>query len=457
MSVAPLVGSSFFSDFPKAFATLFGEADCQRVFESHGPRGGGSPKLSAWQWIMARVYHELARCGSFSANVKAITRVTLSDSALSQRAVSIGWKLIDEVLPIALRPLADPSLHPGAFHQGYRLVAFDGTRFNLRNTPAIKSGARKMRCSKGDGEPAFAQLLGVVLVELGLHQPLAATFGWQGEGELTLARRILCRQCLPERSLVLGDRLFGTPVLLWELGPALRQSGSEVLMRVRSGLKAGREKQLADGSWLISTEAAEPGKFRHKLGKLHLREINAEIRCGNEQPPVKIRLWTSLLDEKEHPAAMLVELYAARWEEELFFRELKSHLHKRGHLLDAQTPETAAQEVLAMLLAASLVAMQRQAVAQHAGVEVLRISFDKVLQKTAALCELVAVGEDLIASDALAQLMKRILEGLQTSALIQKRPARSCPRTLRQPRKAWSQTKTPSSIYLTKTITITNP
>jgi len=98
---------SLFSDFPKAFAALFSEGSCKRIFASHGPRGGGSPKLSAWQWIMARVYHELARSGTFAANVKNITRVTISDSALSQRAFSIGWKLINEIFPAVLRPLAD--------------------------------------------------------------------------------------------------------------------------------------------------------------------------------------------------------------------------------------------------------------------------------------------------------------------------------------------------------------
>jgi len=170
-----------------------------------------------------------------------------------------------------------------------------------------------------------------------------------------------------------------------------------------------------------------------------------------------IRLWTTLLDEVEHPAAVLVDLYAARWEEELFFRELKSHLHGRDNLLDAQTPETAAQEVLAMLLAASLVAMQREAVAGRADVEILRISFAKVLHKTAVLCELLAVGGDLIAPDALGQWIGRILDDLATSGLIQKRKPRSCPRTLRQPIKDWPKTKTPSSKNLTKTIAITNP
>jgi hypothetical protein len=456
MPLASTPHPSFFSDFANAFSSLFSEACCQRIFACHGPRGGGTSKLTPWQWIMARVYHELARSGNFSANVKDITRITISDSALSQRALSIGWKLIDEILPAVLRPLADISRHSEAFHRDYRLLAFDGTRFNLRNTPAINTAARKTACSKGEGVPAFAHLLGVVLVELGLHQPLAAAFGWQGEGELTLARKVLARQLLPNRCLILADRLFGTPSLMWELAPMLEKSAAAVLFRVKSNLKATRVRQLADGSWLVKIAVVDP-LTRCKLGTLQLREIRAEIHYGGEAKPLTMRLWTTLLDDKEHPANALVELYATRWEEELFFRELKSHLHDRGNLLDAQTPETAAQEVLAMLLAASLIARQREAVADRAGVEILRISFAKVLHKTAALWELLAVGGDLIDSETLAKWVDRILEDLKTSALIQARKPRSCPRTLRQPTSDWPKTKIPGSKHLTKKIIITNP
>lgn len=449
-------GPSFFSDFPTAFASLLSNEVCCRIFAVHGPRGGGSPKLSPWQWIMARVYHELARSGTFAANVKTLTRISISDSALSQRASSIGWRLIDEILPQVLRPLADLARHPAAFHRGYRLLAIDGTRFNLRNTPAITAGARKVPCSKGSGEPAFAHLLGVVLVELGLHQPLAAAFGWQGEGELTLARRIFARQALPERSLLLGDRLFGTPSLLWELAPGLEATGSALLFRVKANLISRRVGKLSDGSWLVDVDVTPPGT-RSKAGTLRVREINAEIHYEGSSKPLSIRLWTTLLDAKRDPAAGLVELYATRWEEELFFRELKSHLHGRDNLLDAQTPDTAAQEVLAMLLAASLVAGQREAVAQSAGVGILRISFAKVLHKTAALCELLAVGGDLITDESLTVWIGRITEDLKTSALIKKRRPRSCPRTLRQPVRDWPKTKSAESKSVLKSIVISNP
>ena len=405
---------------------------------------------------MARVYHEFARIGSFSASVREITRVTISDSALSQRGASIGWELIGRILPEVLHPLADEKLHPTAFHRGLRLLALDGCRFNLRNTPAMEARALKNPCSKGGGVPAFAHMLGVVLVEIGLHQPLGASFGWHGEGELTLARRVLETRPLPPRCLVLADRLFGTPLLLWEMLPMLAQTGSALLFRVRSNISAKRVEQLSDGSWLVDLKVRDP-ETKKLPGTMRLREIRAKITYEGGEKSLEMRLWTTLLDPAEHPATDLVELYAKRWEEELFFRELKSHLHRRGNLLDAQTPESAAQEVLAILMAAALVAMQREEVARRAGVEVLRISFAKVYQKASALCELLALGADLIPPDALAALVERVLDDLKTSALIPKRKPRSCPRTLRQPTKNWPKTRQSGSKLLVKQIEITNP
>jgi hypothetical protein len=81
------------------------------------------------------VYHEFVRIGSFSASVKEVTHTTISDAALSQRAASIGWELIDRILPEVLRPLADEKRHPEAFHHGYRLLAVDGYRFGHAQYP----------------------------------------------------------------------------------------------------------------------------------------------------------------------------------------------------------------------------------------------------------------------------------------------------------------------------------
>jgi hypothetical protein len=444
------------SNFPAAFERLLPQSVCAAIFAEHGPRGGGAPKLSAWGWMMSRVYHEFARIGSFSASVLEVTRVSISDSALSQRAMSIGVGAVAEVLPAVLRPLAEPGAHPDAFYGGFRLAAIDGVRFNLRNTPATAARATKTRCSKGGGEPAFAQLLATVLVELGTHQPLAVALGWKRESELALARDLLGGFRFADRSLLFADRLYGAPTLLWDIMTMLEETGSAVLFRVKGNLKARVKEHLPDGSQLVSVDVIGRGG-RKKIGVLSLREIVAEVHYEGAAEPEKVRLWTTLLDAAAHPATELVELYAGRWEEELFFRELKSHLHGRDNLLDAQTPETAAQEVLAMLLAAAIVAEQRVAVAGFAGVGLLQVSFAKVYHKTATITEFVALAGDLVTPEVVAKICERALEDLAVTALIKKRKGRSCPRSVRQPTKDWPKTRTPSSKIVEKTIIIPNP
>lgn len=450
---------SLLHDFSQAFSSLLPECFFARFSKDHGPRGGGRPKLTLRQLVMSRVFHELQRVGNFSDSVQLTTNTVVSDSALSQRLQSVGIQFFEAILPAVLKPIARPDLHPDVFFNGYHLAAIDGVRFNLKNTAAMKQRALKNRCAKGSGEPAFAQLRGVVLVELGHHQPLGAALGWEQEGEQTLFRQLFSTTSLPQKSLLMADQLYGSPSMIWEIKDHLADTGSALLFRAKKNLKAKLKGRPSDGSSIVEVNVLCPQKHR-KIGILILREIRAKIEYEGEAEPLEIRFWTTLLNEKEHPAAALVELYATRWEEDLFFRELKSHLHRKDNLLDAQTPETAAQEVVAQLLAAALIARQRGAVAEVAevaGVPVRRISFAKVYDKTAGLFEMVARGGDLWTEEVLITYTERVLEELSRTALIPERRGRSCPRMVRQPVKDWPKTKSPSSKILKKSITILNP
>ena len=443
--------SAFSSDFTDLFEHLLPREAGDEIFRSHGPRGGGSPKISGWQWLLAKVFHVMSPLGDFAGHVKQILSTDISNSALSQRGASIGWELVAGILPQALRPLAQPQLQPDAFYKGFRLVAADGTSHNLRNTAAMKERALKSRCRGKTGEPAFARLGSVVVVELGTHQPLAAAFGWENQGELTLARQACSQGAIPPVSLLLADRLYGGPLLIHEILPGLESAGSALLFRTKENMKSRLVKILPDGSKLIDVDVFQP-KTRKLLGTLRLRDIEAEVCFEGQDKPVKLRLWTSLLDHETHPALELVELYATRWEHELFYRELKSHLHGRANLLDAQTPETAAQEVLALLLAAAVIAHQRAQVAATAGVAMTKISFAKVLEATVALCRVMELGRDLIDEAARAEWTRRVLMELVVTARIPDRKPRSCDRGLRQPTKNWKKIRKPTSIPLVKTI-----
>ena len=147
-----------------------------------------------------------------------------------------------------------------------------------------------------------------------------------------------------------------------------------------------------------------------------------------------MRLWTSLLDPNTAPAAKLAELYARRWEHELYYRELKRQLRK-GEVLQSHTVMTAAQEIAAMILASAMLAQER-ARAAAGQVAVLRVSFLKTLELMRPLWLVFALGDDLLSEQQKAQLTARFQEQLRR-CLTRPRRSRSCPRAVRQPVSKW--------------------
>jgi len=71
----------------------------------------------------------------------------------------------------------------------------------------------------------------VVLVELGVHNPLAAEIGVDGEGEMTLAKRLLSR--LPANSLLIADRWYGVGAFLCEFLTAVQDARAEMKLRTQ--------------------------------------------------------------------------------------------------------------------------------------------------------------------------------------------------------------------------------
>ncbi len=85
---------------------------------------------------------------------------------------SLNWDLW-------LQPKAERARHPEAFYQDLRLCGVDGCLFSVTNTPQTKKQMRKARSRRG--RAAFPKVGVAVLLELGLHNPLAAALGSQGE------------------------------------------------------------------------------------------------------------------------------------------------------------------------------------------------------------------------------------------------------------------------------------
>ena len=267
------------------------------------------------------------------------------------------------------------------------------------------------------------------LVELGVHNPLAVRIGRAEESELAMAYRLL--EALPPGSLLLGDRLYGIGKFLVAFLGRFAAGASDCLVRVGRQQKGKLSERLADGSVILEVIGRdEHGQKQEVL----VRQICGVVRKAGRGRRT-VRLWTTLLDAQQYPAAELLALYARRWEHELVNKQCKVDL-RGGDLLSSYTVETAMQEIAALLIGQSLVAEVRLAAAESAAVESVRISFVKVLDELRAVWMLFArIGETLSERQKLA-VVGQMEEALRDQ-MTPRRRERSNPRAVRQPVGGW--------------------
>ena len=410
-----------------------------------GVHRGPRRKIQDWQIVAGMVVHALGGQGSLAHHIALHLRLRLSEAALSLRRQKMQMQPFFTIMRHALRPLAEQSKHPDCFFKGLRLVGHDGTQLSLCNTEAVLE--RMTKAATRRGKAAFAKMGLGALVELGTHNPLAAAIGLDGESENALFVKVL--KDLPRRCLLILDRLYGNAPLLDQVQGQGELCDSDHLMRVGKNPAVKVLKGHADGSAEVEVELREKGKKRQVKKRLRTREIRARLRRRRDGAWVDVRLWTSLTPEQAS-AEELVALYARRWEQEIFYKELKMGL-RGGDLLLSQTPETAGQEVAALLMASSLVAEERLACAaqsddpevREAGV--VRISHGLCLELTTALWVLLAISENLMDEATQAEFVRRARRQIAELAL-PKRRARSCDRKVRQPVRKWPRMVDPISV-----------
>lgn len=148
-----------------------------------------------------------------------------------------------------------------------------------------------------------------------------------------------------------------------------------------------------------------------------------------------MRLWTSLVDGSRFAASELIALYARRWEQEGFYRELK--VDTRSHqLLDSHTGLTALQEIAALILGYAVLVRYRLQAASQGKVGGLRISFMKTLFILQGLWQFLELASDMLSPRDVRKLIRRAMSEVGELAIEKRRP-RTCPRAIRQPVSSW--------------------
>jgi hypothetical protein len=417
--------------FTNVFHQLISDGDMSALWRKLAPKPRGvKPALNGPQLVMGLVFHVLMAAGTFAAHVKKLTGIELSDSALSQRRTTAGAAPFDAIAQAALAPLADPAKHPDAFYRGLRLGAMDGSQFSVSNTPSIlqrlnKPLSRRLRT-------AFAKVPMTWMVELGTHAPVAVVVGEEQESEWVLAQRLLERIQGPW--LILLDRLYGVGDFVLKFAPVGQKTQSHFLARVKRNLKVTIEQVLEDGSALVCVKLAAYKKGNRKASIVKMREIAGRVQRPNGKW-VTVRLWTDLLDSGQYPARELLALYARRWEIEIGTGELKANV-RGAQLLQSHTVESAAQEILAAVIAMALVSRVRVEAGQSADLAPLRISFVKTLQAIRSLWQVLRLGRELFSPNQVLGLVARTLREIAEEAS-PKRRDRNCKRAVRKPVSSW--------------------
>jgi len=257
-----------------------------------------------------------------------------SKSAIFQARDRLGFEPVRVLFDRVAQPLATDKT-PGSFLAGRRMVAIDGTTFDVADTVANDEFFGRPGVNKGE-RAAFPQARVVALAECGTHAMFDAEVGPYTTSETTLARLLVDR--LEPGMVLLADRGF-TGFALWQQAAA---TGADLLWRAKNNVTPHPIKVLADGSWL--------GEMRLNNARLNtphvvVRVVDYTVDDGRDVETGPFRLFTTMLDHTEVTATELAVAYAQRWEIESAFDELKTHQRGAKTVLRSKSPALVHQEI----------------------------------------------------------------------------------------------------------------
>ncbi|WP_424186209.1 IS4 family transposase [Actinokineospora sp. G85] len=324
-----------------------------------------------YEEVMRKLSHGLRSLGSWRKDW-AVPTV----GAISKARMRLGEEpsrlLFDRVArPMALRGTKGARLY------GRRLMAVDGVIFTLQDTADNEAGFG--RCG-GDNPSPFPQARVTALVECGTHAVVAARIGpWKSSERGQLAD---LPGAFEQDMLVLADAGLHSHDL-WKAASA---TPAELVWRVQTRLDPPVVRALPDGSYLsVIGDPAQKGRRREYARPGHRATVRVdptEVRVVEYDIPNRggktesIRLITTILDPAQATAAELAAVHHERWEAESVFDEIETH-QRGGSTIQPRSkhPDTARQEIWALLLTHYAVRHLTCEAAEQADIDTDRISF----------------------------------------------------------------------------------
>lgn len=300
------------------------------------------------------------------ARILGIPLRPVTDGALAHARGWLGvapFRAFFEDVASDVRP--DPSFH------GRRVFGIDGTHATVPDTPANDVAFGRHGASRG--RSAFPQVHLVTLLAVRTHEICAATWRPHNSSERAMAAELLGK--LSKGDLVLMDRGFYCIRFLNEL----RRLGLHFLIRVPSHVLVTVLRRRGPGDCDVEVRASRRPVSERVEGEESHPRLRARMITYTLDGTEEIRLLTSM-DEEEVTATEIVTLYHERWEAELGYDELKTHLSTVTHgtmrtIFRGRTPLMVEQEIWATLALYNLARRLMARAAELHGIDPRRISF----------------------------------------------------------------------------------
>ena len=299
--------------------------------------------------------------------------------------------------------------------RGLALYGWDGTTMRVPDSPENRDTFGSGNAGAGRGEGGYPLVRVVAAMALRSHVLAAFRFADYHTGETTLAKGLWNE--IPDNSLVIFDRNF----LIKRQFVHFEMSGNKHwLSRSKANTRWASAKKLGRNDELVELEINEPGLPKTWT----LRAIHYKRRGFPRST-----LLTSLLDPERYPARELVALYHERWETELGYDEIKTHMLDRQEAIRSRTPEGVRQELWGIALAYNLVRLEMERAAAEAKVPPTRISF--VAAMTFILQEISMLQGQRLAFGTIPSRLEYLRLQLKRLVLPERRPNRSFPRAVK--------------------------
>lgn len=349
---------------------------------------------------------------------------TVASSALTQARARLGSEPMEWLFLRSAEEWAQRSADADRW-RGLALYGVDGTTVRVADSAENREHFGSQDSGRHDGgreerQSGYPLLRVVVLMALRSHLLGAAAFGPYSLDERAYAASLW--STLPDHSLVLVDRNYLNAGVL----VPLTTNGTERnwITRARSTTTYTTIRRLSAGDELVEFKVSSEARKKDPSLPMHFDARVIRYQRKGYQPQLLI---TSLVDDKRYPAGEIRTLYHERWELEIAFDEIKTHMLDRLETIRSKAPASVAQEMWGVLIAYNLVRLEMQRVARELGIEPTRISFVAALRECVLQWQYAAAASP----GSIPASFANITDRMRHFVLPPRRPERSFPRAVK--------------------------